>query len=160
MWYSIKRFFRRLYRLVEYLPLIWKSDDYDYRYAVDLFMYQLDRTGDYILTKGIHENTDNDFSRIRTATNLLKKVYDEEYLLEWIDVIEEKYGPSKIDFIPIEGTDNYQMIEVFEKDYTDSELLEIAEERQILSRVCRVKHERAHRIAWEFIEHNIRYWWD
>jgi len=162
---NIKSFFRRLKRTIEFLPLIWKGADWDYRFAVDLFMYQLDRTADYIELKNRHESAMNDANRIRTATDLLKKVYEEDYYFDYMDILEAKYGPSKFEFVELEKVDEngeplYKMVEVFEKDYTDSELLMIAEERQKLVRAAVASQNRAHLLAWKWIEHNIRRWWD
>jgi len=82
-----------------------------------------------------------------------------------MDIIEAKYGPSKFEFVELKKVDKngspfYKMVEVFEKDYTDSELLEIAEERQKLIRVAKANQNRAHSLVWKWIEHNIRRWWD
>ena len=163
--FRIRRFLRRLKRTIEFLPIIWKGADWDYRFAVDLFMYQLDRTADYIESNNRHEDAKNDVSRIRTSTRLLKKVYDEDYYFDYMDIIEAKYGPSKFEFVELKKVDKnggpfYKMVEVFEKDYTDSELLEIAEERQKLIRVAKANQNRAHSLVWKWIEHNIRRWWD
>ena len=162
---KIRIFLRRIKRTIEFLPIIWKGEDWDYRYAVDLFMYQLDRTADYIESKDRYEAAKNDASRIRTATDLLKKVYEEDYYFDYMSILEAKYGPSKFEFVELENIDEngqplYKMVEVFEKDYTDSELLEIAEERQKLIRAAVAYQNRAHSLAWKWIEHNIRRWWD
>lgn len=162
---KIRIFLRRLKRTIEFLPIIWKGADFDYRYAVDLFMYQLDRTADYMESKNRHESTQTDINRIRTTTSLLKKVYEEDYYFDYMDIIEAKYGPSKFEFVELEKVDEngemlYQMVEVFEKNYTDSELLEIAEERQKLIRVAVAQQNRAHSLVWKWVEHNIRRWWD
>jgi len=162
---KIRRFFVRLKRTIEFLPLIWKGADWDFRFAVDLFMYQLDRTADHIESRNRHESAMSDANRIRTATDLLKKVYEEDYYFDYMNILEAKYGPSKFEFVELEKVDEngeplYKMVEVFEKDYTDSELLEIAEERQQLIRAAVANQNRAHSLAWKWIEHNIRRWWD
>ena len=36
---TIKQFFRRLKRTIDFLPIIWKGFDFDYRYAIELFQY-------------------------------------------------------------------------------------------------------------------------
>ena len=46
MIWRVKRFFRKLKRVWDFIPIIWKGDDYDYQYSIDLFKYQLDRTAD------------------------------------------------------------------------------------------------------------------
>ena len=166
----MRRFLIRLKRTISFLPTIWKGADWDYRYAVDLFTYQLSRTADYIESKDRHTTAQSDAIRMRTAIALLNKVYEEEYGMEYMDEIESKYGKSSIDFVEsnvgVSSTDldkkgpYYDMIEVYENNYTDMELLMIAEERSALMHESRNKQKRAHKVAWDLIEHNIQKWWD
>lgn len=166
----MRRFLIRLKRTISFLPTIWKGADWDYRYAVDLFTYQLSRTANYIESKDRHTTAQSDVIRMRTAIALLNKVYEEEYGMEYMDEIESKYGKSSIDFVESnvgvsqinldEKGPYYDMIEVYENNYTDMELLMIAEERSALMHESRHKQKRAHKVAWDLIEHNIQKWWD
>lgn len=118
MIWRVKRFFRKLKRVWDFIPIIWKGDDYDYQYSIDLFKYQLDRTADYIQDRGFISDADDVASEIRTATRLMEMVYDDEYVSEaWA----------------YEGDKLKQAIE---------------------------KQDKAERILWKFIGHNIRKWWD
>ena len=96
MIYWFKRKYRQIKRTIEFLPLIWKGADWDYRYAVELFQHQLNRTADYIEDKNRYVNAKADSKRIRTAVNLLEKVYEEEYSTEYQSKIEKKYGKSNL----------------------------------------------------------------
>ena len=73
------RIFRKLKRLIDFIPVIWKSEDYDYRYALDIFKFQLLRLADYIESQDRYVGNKNDVARIRTVCRLMDKVYDEEY---------------------------------------------------------------------------------
>jgi len=161
----IKRKYRQIKRIFEFFPLIWTGADFDYRYAVDLFIYQLSRTADYIEKKNRHTTALSDAKRIRTVVELLEKVYEEDYAMEYADIIEEKYGPSDFRFVKSKETDKkgnpyHEMVEEYEYNYTDSELLMIAEERHAELLISRAKQRRAHKLAWDLIEHNIQKWWD
>ena len=50
--YLFKRKWRQIKRVIDFLPIIWKGYDWDYRYAVELFQHQLKRTADQIEKKG------------------------------------------------------------------------------------------------------------
>lgn len=156
----LKRFIKRVKRLLQFIPKIWKGYDWDYRYAVDLFSYQLDRTANEIEERGWAVNAKMHASKIRTATRLMKKVYDEEYLFEYLDEFEAKYGPSKIDFVEVEGTDFYEMVERFDKEYSEQELELIKQERWAMRQDAKAKQEKAHKLLWKYIDHNIQHWWD
>lgn len=161
----INRKIEKIKRVIQFIPHIWRSADWDYRYAVELFSYQLERTANYIEEKNRHTTALSDAKRIRTVVNLLKKVYDEEYAMEYMDIVESRYGKTSFDFVKTgeldkKGEPYYEMVERYENDYTDSELLIISEEKSSLFLESKVKQERAHKLVWKLIEHNIRGWWD
>lgn len=166
IWNNITWFFRRLKRVWDFLPHIWRGYDFDYRYAIDIFKYQLERTADFMASdKAMTVDADVRAKRIRTAIELLDKVYDGEYGMEYMDQLESKYGRSNFEFVEIDELDKKgnpycKMLERYEKDYTVPELLEIEKEKKYLMNLSSKKQERAHRLLWKYIEHNIQYWWD
>jgi hypothetical protein len=161
----MRRLFRRIKRVIGFLPIIWKGYDWDYRYAIELFQYQLKRTANEIEKNGYHLHKANDVSRIRTAIDLMDKVYDEKYMLEYIEEIERKYGKSELEFKKLDTLDEngdpyYEMVEVFKNNYTEEELLIIYQEKDALMWESRAKQKKAHKLLWSYIEHNIQGWWD
>ena len=52
------------------------------------------------------------------------------------------------------------MVEEWEQNYTEAELMLINEEKNAAMWDARAKQDKAHRILWQYIEHNIRRWWD
>ena len=163
--YWFKRKHRQIKRVISFLPIIWKGFDWDYRYAVELFQHQLKRTANEIESNGHLQNSKNVVSRIRTGVELIEKVYDEDYAMEYFDIMEKKYGKSNFDFVETgefdkKGDPYYTMEEFYENDYTKGELGLISEEKSTLRLESFAKQKRAHKLAWEFIEHNIQSWWD
>lgn len=164
--YWFKRKWSQIKRVIDFLPLIWKGYDWDYGYAVELFKHQLKRIADHIGSdKAYALENKQTASRIRTAVELMQKVYDEEYGMEYFDIIEKKYGKANFDFIETgekdeKGEPYYRMELRYEKNYTEEELQLIEEERRQLVLECRDKQKRAHRVLWSYIEHNIQRWWD
>jgi hypothetical protein len=91
--------FKRFKRLFQFIPYIWRSHDYDYRYAIDLFSYQLKRTADFLESdRAFTVSADQNAKRIRTAIELLNKVYEEEYGCEYQDKLKELYGPDVLEW--------------------------------------------------------------
>ncbi len=81
---SVKRFFKKIKRVLDFLPIIWKGYDYDHAHAIDLFKYQLERTADFLESdKAYRGSAKLQAQKIRTAINLINKVYEEEYVKEW-----------------------------------------------------------------------------
>jgi len=167
---KIKYWFRRKWsqirRVIDFLPLIWKGYDWDYHYAIELFQHQLKRMADHIGSdKAWALENKQTASRIRTAVELMQKVYDEEYGMGYYDIIEEKYGKSHMDFVELKEKDEkgqpYYSLEITNELARDEEhQKEIDEERRLLVLEYRDKQKRAHKILWDFIEHNIEKWWD
>lgn len=166
MIHKISRFLTKIKRTLQFIPIIWKGYDWDYGSAVELFQYQLKRTADFMESEKAYSiNAKQDARRIRTAVKLLEKVYDEDYGMEYRQKIEEKWGPSYFEFIETEELDSngepyYEMVEVYDRDYTESELVMINEEKNTEMWESRAKQKRAHKLVWKFIEHNIQSWWD
>lgn len=167
MWNNITQFFRRLKRVWDFLPHIWRGYDFDYRYAINIFKYQLERTADFMESdKAMTVDADVRAKRIRTAIELLDKVYDEEYSMEYIDTIEKLYGKTCYNFVELEEVSNrtgeklYEM-KIWNENAVDEEhQKEIDEVRSQMMYHSRDKQKRAEKLVWEFISHNIRGWWD
>lgn len=164
--YWFKRKWSQVKRVWDFLPLIWKGYDWDYHYAVELFQHQLKRMANHIGSDKAwsleHKQT---ASRIRTAVELMQKVYDEEYGTEYIDHIEFAYGKTKYEFVELEEKDEngdpyYKMVHSNELAVDEKHQKEIDELRHQMFLFYRDKQKRAHRLLWDFVEHNIQRWWD
>jgi ketol-acid reductoisomerase len=160
MRYWFKRKYRQIERTLSFLPLIWKGYDWDYRYAIDLFQHQLKRTERSIRENGIHVGNQNTASRIKTAIRLMDKVYDEEYGCEYQDKLKELYGENVLDWWfedTGKGDDSSYLRYEYEK-WDNSEEIKKVERKLLLE--SKNKQKRAHKLLWDFIEHNIQNWWD
>jgi len=158
---TIRQFFRRLKRLIQFIPYIWKGVDYDYRSAIDLFSYQLSRTADFLESDKAYSTAAlQDASRIRTAVDLLERVYEGEYDIEYVDQMKAIYGPDVLDFWfedTGDGTGSKYLRTLYEKwDNAD----EVEAKLRELQQISHNKQEKAHALVWNFIAHNIRHWWD
>lgn len=164
-WDNFTYFFRRKSRQIKnvfkWLPVIWNQYDYDAQAANKVFMFQLAKTADFLESPyAMSMSAKHDASRIRMVLRLMEKVNEEDYALEFADVIEKKYGKSNFDFIPVEGTDHFEMVIVYEKEYSPEQIEEIENEKYRLIMEGHKKQDRAHKLMWDLIEHNIRGWWD
>ena len=159
--FVVKRFFRRVKRVMDFLPMIWKGYDFDYRYAIELFQYQLKRTADMMESdQAMTVNADIRARRIRTAVELLEKVYNEDYGCEYQDKLKDLYGENVLDWWfedTGDGDDSSYLRYRYEK-WDNAE--EITEVKHKLYKESQAKQKRAEELVWKFISHNIRYWWD
>ena len=159
--YFFKRKYQQIQRVIDFLPMIWNGFDFDYRYSVELFKKSLERQAKFLESdKARTLEAKQNASRIRTAIRLMDKVYDEEYATEYQDKLEQLYGDNTFDFWfedTGEGDGSTFLRWEYEK-WDNSE--EIDEVRKKLFLESNDKQKRAHKLLWDYIEHNIQHWWD
>jgi hypothetical protein len=162
---NIKYFFKRKYgqvkRVIDFLPMIWNGFEFDYSYSVQLFRKSLERQAQFFESdKSYSDRSKQDASRIRTAIRLMDKVYDEEYGSEYQDKLKQLYGENVLDFWfedTGEGNGSSFLRWEYEK-WDNSEEIKDVQKKLFLE--SKQKQKRAHKLLWDFIEHNIQYWWD
>ena len=159
--YFFKRKYQQIQRVIDFLPMIWNGFDFDYSYSVQLFKKQLERQAKFFESdKSYSDRSKQDASRIRTAIRLMDKVYDEEYGSEYQDKLKQLYGENALDFW-LEDTgegDGSRFLRWEYNKWDNAE--EIKEVQKKLFLESKQKQKRAHKLLWDFIEHNIQYWWD
>ena len=165
--YWLKRKIRQIKRVIDFFPLIWNGFDFDYRYATDLFRKQLERIADELESeRAMTVSSKINAQKIRTAIRLMDKVYNEEYGSEYMSTIDKLYGTTHYDFVETgeiskrTGEEVYQLKLWNEGARDEQHQKEIDEIRTQLMHESREKQNRAHKLLWDFIEHNIQRWWD
>jgi hypothetical protein len=162
---DIKYFFKRKYqqveRVIDFLPIIWNGFDFDYSYSIELFKKQLERQAKLFESdKSYSARSKQDASRIRTAIQLMDKVYDDDYGSEYQDKLKQLYGENALDFW-LEDTGEGDGSTFLRWEYNKwDNAEEISQVQKKLFLESREKQKRAHKLLWDFIEHNIQYWWD
>ena len=158
----IRSFFKKIKRIIKWIPTLWNMYDFDYIYAINVFKLQLSSLADLMESdKAFAVDSKLRAGKIRTAIRLMDKVYSEEYSMEYMDEIQKIYGKSSMDFIKKDGdNDLYTLTTTYEKDYSEEEIKKIEEHRRELMFKSKQKQKRAHKLLWDFIEHNIQSWWD
>jgi hypothetical protein len=162
---DIKHFFRRKYqqiqRVIDFLPIIWNGFDFDYIYSIELFKKQLERQAKFMESnKSYSDRAKQDASRIRTAIRLMDKVYDDEYGSEYQDKLKKLYGENVLNwwFEDTGRNDGSSYLRWEFEKWDNSEEIEKVQKK--LFSESKEKQKRAHKLLWNFIEHNIQYWWD
>ena len=163
---KIKSLLYRVKRLIEFIPVIWNGFDFDYSSSIELFKYQLKRTAKYLESdKAYSLDAKMYAAKLRTAIELMEKVYNEDYAMEYMDDIERLYGKSKHEFVELdekdENGDPYYTMKIRNELAVDEEhQKEIDEVRHQMFLRSKDKQKRAHKLLWSYIEHNILKWWD
>ena len=157
--YWFKRKYRQIKRVIDFLPLIWNGFDFDYTYALQLFKKQLERLADELESeRAITYRAKIKAQKIRTAIRFMEKVYNDEYNFEYQNKIKELYGEDALDW-EFEDTDMGSTHLKYKYENWDNADEIIKMERKLYEESLE-KQKRAHKLLWDFIEHNIQGWWD
>ena len=166
MLYWFKRKYHQIRKTLDFLPLIWNSYDFDYSYSLELFKKHLEYQAKHLESdKANTLSAKTKAQKIRTAIRLMDKVYDEEYGMEYMEQIDKLYGTTHWDFVEIGKLDKngkpYYEIKLRNEGAVDEEhQKEINQVRKEMMKLSYQKQKRAHKLLWDFVEHNIQRWWD
>ena len=158
---TVRSYSRRIKRLIEFIPVIWKGYDYDYGHSIDLFKYQLGRTADEIERRKMITDWKHVTSRIRLAIKLLELGYDEGYTTEVHKRYEEEFGASEFKIVESDDPKLFYISTLWWENVTDSQENELINERFFEeTSESYFRSERAKQLAWKLIAKDIERWWD
>lgn len=164
MTYWFKRKIWQIKNVIKWLPIIWNQYDFDYRYAIDVFKFQLQKTSDYLNSdKTMTLSAKDRHKRLESILKLMDKVYEEDYALEMYDKLYKLYGKENFEhvFVPCEDKKGFSELK-FSYELTEDEekIKEIDKKFNQLFKESIEKQKRAHKLLWDLIEHNIQNMWD
>ena len=157
---EIKWFFKQLKRSLGYFRASWGGYDWDYNYSINMFKYSLTRLQKHIDSNSHFIESKQSARRLKTIIDLMKKVYDDRYALEYQGKMKALYGEDVLDFwFEDTGRGNGTSYLRFEYEKWDNEE-EIDKMYSKLIAESRFKQDKAHKLLWKLVEHNIRKMWD
>lgn len=163
--YQIKRKYKQVRNIIKWIPVLWNQFDFDYSYALDVFKVKLleivDRMeSDRATCVGAKDRA----KRIRMVVRLMEKVYNDDYGMEYLDQLDKLYGKELMEYVDIpfirDGRQMYSYKQKYQLTETPERIKEIEEMTKLLCKRSHEKQERAHKLLWKLVEHNIRGWWD
>ena len=158
--YWIKRKIWQIKNLIKWFPVIWNQYDFDESYAIEVFIFQLNKIADFLDSdKACTVSAKANASCIRKTTKLLQDVMDEKFAMEYQNNFKECYGEVKFKF---ESTDNPKLNQLKWKFPTIDGMTE-EELDKIYTKMfheSQAKQEKAHNLAWRLVANHIRGWWD
>lgn len=162
--YPIRRFFRKIKNVFRWLPTIWKDEDYDDHFIVEILIKKLEHTRDFFLSDDTHIVRAKEVAEeIQEAIDRLHMTRDsfEFYESPAHDVIEEKWGKTTFEFIPLEDRPGLnEMISKTEKVKTPEDKEKYSEEFRAILKSARKEYMKDKKDAYKFIAKHIDGWWD
>ncbi len=141
--------FDRMFRVMQYLPVIWRNEDWDYAWIYRLMAYKLERVEKCLANDKLHENAERYARQVRVCRILLERLEKDEYCEKELEEYYQRWG--KAEFL------NNALVK--SKVVTEQDRLESAEE---IRRIFTKEEERRTRdldTFWLVFKKYHRHWW-
>ena len=165
--YKIKQFFKRIYNLYRWFPIIWRDQDWDHSFIYEILKFKLKNQAEYIGHHDRHMSAKRDAEIMMLCVRLIEKVQNEYYSSEYMDYHESDYNfiDSK-DFPGMYELDIVQKSERFDEYFKKYPLIYRcvpdlnASKIRIAMQMAHTNHDRARKLLFNILEKNIEGWWD
>ena len=160
MKHSITYFIRRVKRFLNWLPVIWRTDDWDYMDTLDILKFQLENQAKY-LENGHLMNGKYNADRIRLALRLMDLGFNDGYSNQVYAEYEAEYGSSRIVTKRYEDSDDLYEVEIWYKNAKNAKHNEeIHEALAQDTQWARFREQRARDIFFQILNKDMMHWWD
>ena len=163
--YKVKQFFKRIYNLYRWLPVIWKDQDWDDFYIFEVLKFKLKNQAEYIGKRGNHLSAKRDAEIMMLCVRLIEKVQDDYYGCEYQEFFKASYKfkdskeyPGYYEMDIIQESEHFN--EYFKKYPRIYKQVKTKDNYKTAFSVARINEERAHKLLFKILEQNIRRWWD
>lgn len=182
LWWNFEgRYYHKFLRegiknIIYWFPIIWKDRNWDHSYIYIMLQHKLKAQAKYIGSKDRHTRAQQDAKRMTICVNLIQKLQDDFYGLEYTDYAEDLHWFETIN----DGTGNstWEHENVWEKydDYFAKypliykkvmagegvfPLKGREDDKQVIAmNIAHLNEARAHKLLFKIIEQDINSWWD
>ena len=91
----------RLRRLVRWMPVIWRTRDFDYGYVLEILSHSLGELEQHLLSHDIHVNAERDAGRIHYVCQMIERHLNEVSSNMEYERHDKKWGETVSVSIPI-----------------------------------------------------------
>lgn len=169
----MKNIIKKVKNLIEFRDHYY----YDFKYRVKMALYffkyiwknnyqvgltPLKAELEYRKSHLLYPNRTKEIEEINTCIRLLEKVENEDYKLEYFDIIQQKYGEDvfEFEFVPTDATNKFfRMVYPFQENLSEKELETFLQEKKLLMKRFEEKHNKAKRILWKYYSEKVESWW-
>ena len=163
MIWPFRRFFRKCRNVIRWFPTIWKDEDWDDSYIVEILVKKLEHQRDFFLSDRTHIlEAKQVAAEIQTAIDGLRKTAESwEYEGRAADDMARKWGESKMHTEPSQSHPGcYELhIDVPGVKTPEDDAQYTKEYRECMA-AARKQYMKDKRAAYAYIASNIDKWWD
>ena len=166
---GIRSFLTGCKNVIRWSPTIFKDRDWDHWHIYNILQKKIEFQRQEIIYANRHTDINRDNRDMTIVLNLIERVNEGFYGVEYLD-----YSESKFRFEPIEGDDEYYTMEqdVISENYDEyikkyqSSVRKVLKEKPDLDKkdlcfwVAIHNQEKAHGLLHKVLKERIRHWWD
>lgn len=156
--------------LIRWFPIIWKDRDWDQAYIWDILERKLRNQSYYTKHYGYYVNNDHDARNMLICANLIKKIREEDYTMEYLDYYSwdgELLSTNKGKTYELQSHVNWEKFDDYFKKYPlvyKKSILNINPEnidnkKYIAMIISDTNHKRAINLLFKIMENHIERWW-
>ena len=167
-------FFRGIRNLIDWLPVVWKDRHWDDHHIFEVLKRKIELQRKYIVQANRHTRTNIDNRDMTIVLNLIQRVQDDYYGLEYFDYMEDS-----INFVPYgvkhNGEDTYvieqeihsEKFDAYLKKYRTSvravmkkRMETTISKHDLCFHVAQYNQNKAHKLLFRILNERIDWWWD
>jgi len=168
--WRIRYFLTGVKNIFRWVPTLYKDRDWESWYIYNILQKKIEFQREEIINANRHTEIDRDNRDMTIALNLLERVKEEYYGMEYLDYDERKY-----DFIPVDGRPglNEMVSTTLSDNYDDflskypSTVRKVLKEKgndlkkdELCCYVSKYNQEKARKLLFKLLEQKIERWWD
>ena len=162
--------------IIYWFPIIWKDRNWDHDYIFRILQHKLKAQSKYIGSNDRHTRAQYDAQRMNLCVNLMQKLQDSYYDLEYMDYAKNRHWfepcKDKEGYSTWESENIWEEYDQYFKKYPNiyrrvmnGEGFAPIKGREddkhfIAMSIGHMNVERAHKLLFTVLQKNIRNWWD
>lgn len=151
--------------LFKWFKIVWNDRDFDHSYISYVLKFKLENTANYIEKHQRYERYELDVQRIRLAINLLDKIIEDYYQMEYQNFYEVKFNWEGLDKKSFELKDKViknNLQDYFLKYPNGYRKIEKHEDNDVIEALTlgKFRHDKAKRLFFELLNRHLEEWWD
>ena len=167
--WRMRYFIDGIKNIIRWMPTMYHDRDWDQWHIYNVLQKKIEFQRKELINANRHTDINRDNRDMTIVLNLIERVNEDFYGVEYLD-----YSESKFRFEPIEGDDEYYTMEqdVISENYDEyikkyqSSVRKVLKEKPDLNKkdlcfwVARHNEEKAHDLLHRILKERIRHWWD
>lgn len=160
---EIKAFFRKCRNVIRWLPTIWKDEDWDDSFIVDILIKKLEHQRDFFLSdRAYSAKAEETAAEIQKAIDGLVKTKDswEHYEEPAHNELDKKWGEIEFKIEPGERL-GFKELHISPPNVkTKEDRVQYVKELMDTMELTMRRYKKDKRAVYQFIADNIDKWWD